>query len=223
MTTAAQSACCCEHVTLEVTQCPEHYRLWRGGKRLKSVGSIIRESFPGEPCTYMFRDDWKCLGVGYSNHDETCPIGKAVKNAMHRGKEVDKLFAEYVRGGLRRIPAGTREDAAALFLKLQKWYDAQNFTTIAVQYILGDTDHGGVVDFIFDGVPVDLKCTYNIEHTSRLQVAAYSDLCLYPLHGLILHVTGRFDAPKLVELRKQDVDDWRMLLDCWRMVKRRAA
>lgn len=182
----------------DLRQCPEHFHLWLGDKRLASIGSIIRQVWPPPASP---------------------PPPEVLENARDRGSEVDKLFADYVRGTLTAIPAGTRQDARALFLKLQKWYDAQNFRKAEVQVLLGDTDHGGVLDFAFDGIPVDLKCTYNVEQTAIMQVAGYSKL--YGAEGMILHVTERFPTPKLVKLGRADFDDWETMLAHWRMLTRR--
>ncbi len=122
----------------EVRQCPEHFHLWKGAKRLASVGSIVRASFPMDP---------------------TIPPA-VLENARDRGTELDRLFASYCLGTLRCIPKGTREDARDLFYKVQNWYDQQNFRRVEVQVLLGCEDYGGVLDFRFDGIPVDLKGTF---------------------------------------------------------------
>ena len=190
--------CRCEEITAEVIQCPEHFRLYRGGRRLASVGSIIRASFPMDP---------------------SIPPDK-LENARERGEQVDRLFCAYVTGMLERIPAGTRSDARDLFLKLRVWFDRQDFHSVDSQIVLGDHDHGGVLDLRLDGVPVDLKATYNVEHTHRLQVAAYCDLD-GGKHGRILHVTERYSEPRLIDLDPGDYQDWRILLDHRRLQERR--
>lgn len=195
-----QQVCSCGSIgRTELRQCPTHYHLWNGDQRLASVGSIIRQCFPQ-------------------------PTGippEVLENARDRGTVLDRLAAAYVTGNLRTIPAGTRRDAVDLFLKFRRWFDKQNFKSVEAQVVLGLDDHGGVVDFVFDGVPVDLKGTYNIEHTHRLQVAAYA--CL---HGLgdadILHITERIDEPRRVAIKQPDYDDWRIMLAHWRMLQRRA-
>jgi hypothetical protein len=205
------SPCTCDSIgRTDLRQCPEHFRLWRGDRRLKSVGRIISESFPMDP---SIRAD-------------------KLENARDRGSEVDVLFARYVLGELSIIPSGMRSDAVALLLKLVNWYERQNFSTVEVQVLLGGEDYGGVLDFRFDGLPVDLKCTYNVLHTHRLQVAAYasmlqpqafSDVVMaHGMGGAILHITERLKEPKLVPLKSEDYSDWRVLLEHWRMVERRA-
>ncbi len=196
----------------DLRQC-EHFHIWRGDVRLTSVGSIIRTCWPQEICK-------SCEGLGYK-HKAGCPIGEKIENARNRGSEVDKLFAAYVLGKLDKIPAGTREDSRDLFLKLMKWYESQRFSRVEVQVLLADTDYGGVLDFRLDGIPLDLKCTYNVEETSRLQIAGYARMCPSGHPGAILHVTERIKEPKWIELTRQDGEDWQTLVECWRMIQRR--
>lgn len=202
-TVQAVQACRCEEITLDAIQCPEHYRLWKGGRRLVSVGSIIRASFPMDP---------------------SIPPDK-LENARERGEQVDRLFAAYVMGKLTKIPAGTRCDASDLFLKLRMWFDRQNFSKVEAQVVLGDDDHGGVLDLRLNGTPMELKATYNIESTHRLQLAGYCTLLrdgMVVPRGHILHVTERYEEPRMVPLERQDYEDWDALLACHRMVKRRS-
>lgn len=196
----AAATCVCGTVTDKPIQCPEHFHIFSGGRRLTSVGRIISTSFPLDP------------GIP----------ADVLENARDRGDVVDKLFGAWLLGNLDRIPLGTREDAKALFDKLRRWFDAQSFTTVDVQVLLGCEDHGGVLDLRFDGLPVDLKATYDVLHTHRLQVAAYSAMCNSD-DGAILHVTERIAQPRLVHLDQRDHDDWRTLRDCWRMIQRRTA
>lgn len=195
----AVSACLCETVTLATVQCPEHFKLWRGGRRLTSVRRIIHATFPLDP---------------------SIPPD-VLENARDRGEQTDRLFAEWLRGKLDCIPADTRDDSKALFDKLVGWFQKQDFAKIQVQVVLGGEDHGGVVDLIIDDMVVDLKCTSKVEHTHRLQVAAYANL-MDSTRGQVLHVTSRLKEPKFVPMVSQDYDDWRTLLDCWRMARRRS-
>jgi hypothetical protein len=79
-----------------------------------------------------------------------------------------------------------------------------------------------VLDFRFDGVPCDLKCTYSVEETAIMQVAGYA--CLDGKNGgHILHITERFKEPKLVNILDTELRDWRIMLAHWRMVQRRTA
>jgi hypothetical protein len=195
-----ESQCTCDSIgRTDLRQCPEHHHIWRGDRRLRSVGSLIKDVFPLDP---------------------SIPADR-LENARDRGSEVDVLFARWVKGELNGIPPDTRHDSRDLLKKIVAWFNRQNFSTAEVQVLLGGDDHGGVLDFRFDGLPVDLKCTYNVLHTHRLQVAAYATLGGSEA-GAILHVTERLKEPKLVPLKTEDYSDWRVLLEHWRMVERRA-
>ena len=148
------------------------------------------------------------------------PPADILENARDRGSELDKLAAAYVRGELKKIPAGTREDAKELFLKFRAWFGAQNFSKVEAQVVLGGEDYGGVLDFRFDGTPCDLKGTYNIEQTAVMQVSAYTDLCKEEVGG-ILQVTERLKAPVWRQITEEDMLDWRIMLSHWRMLQRR--
>src|SRR3990167_9140998 len=146
---AVIAACVCGSIGASgIRQCPEHFHIWNGDRRLASVGRIIRETWPPPA---------------------SLPPPDVLENARDRGEQVDRLFAAYVRGQLRSIPVGTRLDARDLFFKLQEWYDKQNFRAAQVQVLLGSEEHGGVLDFRFDGVPVDLKATYEVSDTHIMQ------------------------------------------------------
>ncbi len=200
MSAVVEATCTCGSIgRQDLRQCQEHHHIWRGDRRLASIGSIVYASFPRDP---------------------TIPPA-VLENARDRGSETDRLFAAYVRGELQAIPAGTRKDSLALFLKLQKWYDRQNFKTVEVQVLLGGEDHGGVLDFIFNGMPIDLKATAKVEHSHRIQTALYSWLIDQRAHGAILHVTERLAEPRLVPLTGEDFTDAEIILAHWRMLQRR--
>lgn len=192
----------------DLRQCPDHHHIWRGDVRLTSVGRIVAHSFPLDP---------------------SIPADK-LENARDRGSEVDKLFAAYVLGKLDRIPAGTRKDVFkdeapydGLLQKLMKWYDQQGFLKIESQVLLGGEDHGGVLDLKFNGVPVELKSTYEILDSHRLQVAGYDRLGDSTNMAAILHVTERLKEPRLVPIGASDYRDWDIALSHYRMLKRRGA
>lgn len=180
----------------ELWQCP-HFHIFRGDRRLTSVSRIVGASFPLPP------------GIPPD----------VLESARERGSEVDALFAAYVLGKLDRIPAGTRNDSRDLFLKAKAWYDRQSFKTVEVQVLLGTDDYGGVLDFRCDGVPLDLKCTHRVEHSARMQVAAYGALCMR--ESFILHVTERLKEAHIVALTQEDASDWDIILEHWRMQVRR--
>ena len=195
-------SCSCGSVgRSDLRQCPSHFHIWSGDRRLASVGSIIRSCWPAP--------------------EKPIPAD-ILENARDRGDVTDKLFGAYCLGRLTKIPRGTRQDAVALFKKLQDWFDAQNFKDVHVQVLLGSEDYGGVLDFRFDGVPVDLKCTYDVQQTAIMQVAAYAALD-GTNGGHILHVTERFKEPKLVNVLGEEIKDWHTMLAHWRMIQRRTA
>src|SRR5437899_1879610 len=130
-TAIAIQACSCGSIGADpdvVRQCPEHFHIWRGDRRLASVGSIIRTCWP--PPAVL-------------------PPPDVLENARDRGDVVDKLFAAYVRDGRVHVPAGTRTDAVELLRKLIRWFDKQNFQSVETQVLLGGEDYGGVLDFRF--------------------------------------------------------------------------
>jgi len=149
-----------------------------------------------------------------------------IDNANARGKATEALLTAYVHGKLTHYPAGTRKDAIALFEKARRWFDAQGFTKVESQVVLADEDTGGVADFIFDGMIVDLKCTYDVAETHHLQVGGYIELrrgdgSPYP-EGAVLHVTERYAAAKLIRLDPPVVcADFRVLRAAYRVVTRR--
>lgn len=194
-----RAPCDCASIgkSAELWQCP-HFRIFRGDRRLTSVGRIVSASFPLDP---------------------KIPAD-VLESARERGSEVDALFGAYVLGKLAKIPAGTRNDSRDLFLKAKAWYDRQSFKTVEVQVLLGGDDYGGVLDFRFDGIPLDLKCTYNVEVSARIQVAAYAVLS-NQIDGEILHVTERFAEARLVTLNGDDLHDFEISLAHWRMKERR--
>lgn len=198
---ATETRCSCGSIgRTDLRQCPVDFHLWNGDRRLASVGSIVRGSFPLDP---------------------SIPAD-VLENARDRGDVADKLFAAYVLGKLDRIPGSTRRDSYLLFEKLRHWYDRQKFKTVEVQVLLGGEDHGGILDFSFDGYPVDLKCTSKIENSHRMQTALYALLSGVRC-GALLHATERISEPRLVPLDAADFDDSEIMLAHWRMVKRRTS
>lgn len=198
-----EPSCTCGVVTEDVFQCEADHRLWRHGKRLTSVSRIIDSIMPTA---------WDAI-----------PADK-LENARRRGAEVDSIFCDLIVGKITDYPVGTHDDSMRLVDKLVTWFDKQNFKSVQTQVVLGCHDHGGVMDLRLDGMRVDLKATYNVETTAKLQVAGYAALdCAEGelFNAAILHVTERYAEPKLTELAASDYSDWRIMLDCWRMVQRR--
>jgi len=153
-----------------------------------------------------------------------------LENARLRGVETDELFCRYIGGTLDEIPAGTRKDVwnpdtgTGLLQKLIPWWDKQGLTA-RTQVILHDDEIAGTADIVTDDMIMDLKCTYNLESTYELQLAAYLDLDKSPgttKRIAIIHCTERFDEPRLVVLpQAQCFFDWGVLRDMWAMVRRR--
>ncbi len=206
-TTVIPATCTCGGLIPGLRQCPEHHRIFDGPKRLVSVSRIIKTfiPLPDIPADVM-------------------------ENARHRGDQCDKLFADYVRGTLRTIPAGTRLDVYdpveknGLLQKLIKWFDKQGFKKVEVQVLLGGEDHGGILDFRFDGMPTDLKATYDVSASHRLQVAGYHQIDPYATAkkgAAVLHVTERYTEARLIPLEFDDYDDWLRMLETYRMLSRR--
>jgi hypothetical protein len=148
---------------------------------------------------------------------------EVLENARDRGVVVDDLFSAYVNGTLTKIPGGTRRDAVDLFLKLQKWWDKRGVKARS-QVMLADDEIAGTCDIITeDGWIYDVKATYNIEPTYPIQLGAYAHLHgAWPKGIGIIHVTKRFEAPKLIELSlTQCLGDWVTVRALWQVVERR--
>jgi hypothetical protein len=214
--------CCCETIgsALDVPrQCPEHFSLWRGDRRLISVGKIVA-MWPQEPCS-------GCGMPIYSNHIGACPVKANIDNAKERGSEADNLFGRYVMGKLHAIPAGTREDVAnkngtGLLQKLIRWFDAQKFSSVESQVVVADEEVGGVLDLRADGMILDLKCTYDVSPTHKIQVGGYVALDKTVKKAAVLHCTERFAAPRLLYLDVAEiVSDFTTCRKMWQLVNRK--
>lgn len=215
--------CCCDTIGAPDTprQCPEHFGLWRGDKRLTSVSKIVG-MWPQEPCS-------QCGMPIYSDHVPNCRVKAAFENARERGSEVDTLFGKYVMGKLTAIPAGVREDSRNLFMKLKLWFDKQKFSNVESQVLVADNEVGGVLDLRLDGMILDLKCTYDISPTAAIQVGGYAaldDASRAPeyrgkLKAGILHCSERFTEPKLKLFDVQQImDDFATCRAMWKLVNR---
>ncbi len=219
MSTTIIANCQCGSIgRSDLRQCEEHHHIWRSDKRMVSIGRIIREAYPQKPCS-------SCQLPMFSDHRPGCPVKDAVDNARCRGDEVDQLLASYINGTLHSIPAGSvRQDSAALFLKAKRWFDKQHFKQAEAQLLLADDEVGGVCDFRFDGMLVDLKCTYDVSDTHELQVGGYAALDSAWTATAILHVTERYAEARLILLSSADIcADFETLRQCWKMIQRRAA
>ena len=184
--------------------CAEHHRFYVGMKELPSVTKVLRSCWPVKP-------------------DFSAAPPDVLENARQRGVELDGLLSVYVAGKLDAIPAGTREDVAALFFKAQPWLDAE--LPLRSQVMVTDGSIAGFADFVSDKTltVIDLKTTYDIEPYYAIQVGAYLDLYEEQsgnevVRAGILHVTARFAQPKWIPLNVDEIRrDWQILRRTWEM------
>ncbi len=213
-TVAVPVDCVCGSIgRTDLRQCPEHFHLWNGDRRLTSVSRIVG-LLPQEPCN-------ACGSQSYRDHAAGCPVLVQIENAQARGKQVDSLFSAYVIGKLDRIPAGTRTDARDLFLKLKGWFDKQKFTKVESQVVVGDDEVGAIIDIRVDRCIYELKSVYSLTVAHRLQAAGQLDLDMDADDVKLLHISERFDQPKVVDLTEEDGDDFRTLRAAYRVIQRR--
>lgn len=186
--------------------CVEHHRYHRGPAKLASVSKVLRSTWPIPP--------------DFSKADPA-----VIENARDRGVVTDSLFSQYVMGGLDRIPRGTRQDSVELFFKVRRWWDNRKHGNVRSQVILADQEIAGTCDILDDDTIWDLKSTYSLEATYRLQLAAYGELFFHtfgqPVKQLgIIHVTKRYAEPKIVKLDLAEVMlQWATVRQMWRLVR----
>lgn len=201
-----------------VRQCSEHFRIFRGDKRLASVGSVIRDTWPIK-----------------KNFEDAAPA--VLENARDRGVVCDELFSAWLNGTLISIPAGTRADAVGRFIAVQEWWVHEFGDAPArAQVLLADHEIAGTVDIVVDWVDppshliIDMKNVSAIDPTYHLQLGGYAELyeAQYdvPVAGIgILHVTQPKDKPVSVKYVDVPVElalkDWRALREMWQVVRRR--
>lgn len=206
---------------VSVRFCDTHHAYFRGTKRLTSVTQVLKV-WPRKPCD-------SCQWPIYSDHQAGCFVKRRVDEARERGIEVDRLLSQWLSGKLERVPANTREDSRDLFLRLIQWWNVKEMGTPKTQVILADDEIAGCCDLLFNdhrGI-IDLKCTYEIDPTYPIQLAAYADLHAATFGTnvpeiSVLHVTKRFLEPKVVKVDMvQAMDDWRAVKEFWRVYRRR--
>lgn len=203
----------------EVRKCPDHFRYFRGDQRLIGVSTVLKV-WPVDPCNM-------CGMPMYSDHVPGCFVKAKIENARDRGSVVDSLFSAYVEDKLDRIPRDTRKDAVELFFKLRRWWDGRKHYSPKAQVTLADHELVGVCD-LQDGDDIsDLKCTYDLQPTHPIQLAAYAELHYAtfgrPAKSLsIIHVSERFPAPKVIKVDVAEaLQDWMAVRQLWAVVKRR--
>lgn len=180
---------------------------YRGDKRLTSITGMMKRTWPA-PKDFESAPEWR------------------VENARERGVEVDMLFSAYLNGRLHEIPSGTREDSAELFMRLIRWWEKRPQVVARAQVILADDELAGTADIVPPQAVYDLKTTYNLEPTYRVQVGGYCHLYQaqygeLPRECGIVHLTERFPEPKFVPLDVLTVvSEFRVVRDMWRLTQR---
>lgn len=203
---ADQDSCTCDVVSETIHLCSEHHRYWIGGTERTSVSRVMRDVLP-----------------------PTYPPGieDRVENARERGTAVDALVSAYVTGQPLVIPAGIpvsmEDEIKSLFEKFADWWDKQGFKDVSSQRIVHDGEIAGAVDLHIDGAIFDVKCTYDLLPSHRLQVAAYLDLDKKAEGGMLIHLTKRFKAPKFEAITMTDEAEWTIVRDFWSLKKRLSA
>lgn len=209
MNTATTSACRCSTIGAEakIQLCVEHHAYWLGDKRLASVTQVIKSTWPIKP-------SW----------DQVDPA--VIEHARERGSRVDDYFTEYLNFGVVTIQAGEWTEVLDLLEKLILWWNGYDRSAKS-QVILHDDTIAGMCDLVGDGFLYDLKTTYGLEPVYAIQVGAYMDLYQRmtgkDLRDIgIIHLTKRFQRPKLIPLDPQQcLADWRTLRAMWEMVQRK--
>lgn len=208
---AVDSACVFPNLSSEVVLCSCCHRYSRNGKELTSVSKVIRDTWPLKP--------------DFSKADP-----ETLEKAKQRGILVDAFLTQYIRGQNEFIPAGTREDiideGKELYRKLKAWW-GDTWPSTQAQVILANDEMAGTCDIMSHRKGIlDLKCSYDIEASYRLQLGLYALLAfeqygqMPPALGII-HVTKRFAQPKLIELNVQECyQDALTVRDMWRLVRR---
>lgn len=214
-------ACACLPTSPVIQFCAEHHAYWLDGRRLTSVTQVIKSTWPIKP-------------------DFSAADPAVVENASIRGVEVDGLISQWLTGKLDAIPADTREDSVELFQKFTKWWNASEFAGCEVecQKVVYDDEIAGTIDLMvrrkigrgfltrYHSYILDIKTTYNLEKTYQIQVGAYEDLACCPSapnyvdHVGIVHLTKRFDEPKLVMYDTSDCQRyWEATRRMWSVVR----
>jgi hypothetical protein len=209
MTTVAQSACLCDTIGAppEIRLCVEHHRYWLGDKKLESVSSVIRDTWP--------------LKKSFEAADPA-----VLEHARERGIRVDRYASEYVKTGRLRIMAGEWEEVVNLTRKFSMW-GCDYVGHVVPQAILHDGEIAGTCDFLGEfGHIYDLKTVYNLDPTYKLQMGAYADLYERmlgePASGItLLHLTARFDTVREIPLTVDDCKrEWRIVREMWELTRR---
>lgn len=218
--------CLCALIQREPHQCPEHYSLYRNGRRLTSVSRIVG-MWPQESCS-------SCHWPMFSEHVLGCRVKANIDNARERGIGVDELFSGWLNGTLQAIPSDTRQDVKERTLALIEWWQKTHppESQARAQVVLASETVGGIVD-ILDGYSnyiLDLKNTSEIAAYYPIQLGGYA-VCYEVQFGMlprglgVIHCTQKKDGPVSIRVVEFDVAECkRDFLTCWDMyelVKRR--
>jgi len=197
---------CWEAPVPEIRFCPEHHLYMVGDRKLTSVSTIIKSTWPIKP--------------DFTNADPA-----VLEHARVRGIRVDSYFQQYLAGECR-LAANEWTDVAHRLDMLIEWWESQRIEgAIATQVMLHAGDIAGTPDLIVgNGSIYDLKCTSRLEPIYAMQVGGYADLYEQmigeaPEELGLIHVTKR--DVRFVPVDKNDVNEWRQLRDMWRLVQRR--
>lgn len=188
---------------------PVGHTYTKDGAQLTSVSTIVKRFFPMDP------------GISPD----------VLENARDRGVAVDSLLCAWLAGTLTEIPAGTRQDAKELFLKLVDWWPKQGFGEAKTQVMMDDGEIAGTCDLLIGEAIFDLKCTYEVQPEHSVQLGGYGQLfeCnneyLRPPKRLaVIHVTARNKEPKLIDYEPSTaISEFRVLRDAYRLITRKSA
>lgn len=188
----------------------DHHRYWLGDRELASVSTVIRAAWPVRSGFLDAKPD-------------------VLAHARERGIRVDRYLSEYVHGGRVTIPKGEWKEVRALVQKGASWWSLarQIEPNIQSQVIVHDGTVAGTLDFLVGRHSiVDLKATYDLELSYKVQVGAYADL--YEdmtgdgIDALgILQVTERLAQARFVGLDVDECKDaWRKVRAVWDLMRR---
>ena len=201
----SKMSCQCGLVTEKIYRCNPCHRYWIYGSERTSVSHVLRDVLPPD----------------YDGVPEY-----RVEHARERGVAVDAIISAYVMGKPPAIPVGTPEDlideVKVLFERFADWWDKQGFKNVTAQAIVYGPEIAGAKDLDADSTIFDVKCTYNLLPSHRIQVAGYMDLDGKGRNGALIHLTKRYKTPRIEPIVERDFRDWMTVRDFWRLKRRLA-
>ncbi len=183
-----------------------HHRYFKGDKRLASVTTIIRDTWP-------LKKDFEAADPAVLEH------------ARERGIRVDRYISAFVTGGGVRIPAGEWQEVVELVQKFVPWWSEMGKGKAKAQVLLHDDEIAGTCDIVQEHFILDLKTVYNLDATYALQLGAYAELYektfgVEPVGVGLIHLTKRHAKPRWVPMDLAECRrDWRTLRAMWNMVR----